>query len=172
MSIGENGQASYSCDLCTTVRGYADWKTSRQYTARHITTRDHLDSIESMRLSEERKKRQEEMRRQLAEEASYPGTIRQGDISDVHVAPSRPRVEVVDYPMEDVWHEQDEVDGYTFGAGNTNLEEIVQSMYGRRKRQIIDKFGEERDDDDVTVSLVSRYLDQIGKKNISHIVRI
>ena len=59
MSIGENGQASYSCDLCTTVRGYADWKTSRQYTARHITTRDHLDSIESMRLSEERKKRQD-----------------------------------------------------------------------------------------------------------------
>ena len=151
------------CRLCASVRGES-WKASRHFVRNHLTSKEHVQNMRDLRELEEAQLRAK------AESTREASDVRRLNVLDVPFAREkikRPRLDVGDLQVNDQNHD-DYLDDFTFSAGQHMLEDSQRLLVARDpsrplRHGIVDKFGQEADEADITISSVVGILNATGE---------
>ena len=149
------------CRVCTQVRKRENWSTSRHFLRTHLASRDHLQNARNLQESRDNQLRGE------AESAREAAEARQLNILDVPFAreqAKRPRIDGYDLQENDQYYLEDS----TFSAGQNVLDDFQHFIVTRDPAKslqhgVVDKFGLEADEADITISSVVGILHVNGE---------
>lgn len=162
------GGEEYMCRVCTQVRRQENWSTSRHFLRTHLASKEHLQNVRDLQEFHESRLRVEA---ESTREAAESRRLNVLDIPFAREQAKRPRID--DYDLQQTGQpSNDYLDDYTFSAGQDVLENIHRFHVTRdpaRSLQhgIVDKFGLEADEADITASSVVGILHANGEHRIS-----
>ena len=143
------------CRTCAQVTGQERWQTSRHFLKHHLTSKEHLQNLRGLQqLGEDRMRAEAES----AREAAANPRINALDITFAREYPKRMRIDDYDFQENDQ-PPDNYLDDSTFTAGQDFLHDF-RTIIGARdpakplRYRIVDKFGLEADEVDITASSV------------------